>query len=103
MDVTNDESNIESNINNEDATSHHNISQQTQPVERSQNIHQYNDTDNSRPSVFFDIIVDNFNEDNFRDLLNVDSSGNFFSRNISNDNSLLSLLTRSLNHNYNYR
>jgi len=88
IDVTNDETNTETNINNEDATSHHNnshhnnshhnISQQTQPVERSQNIHQYNDTDNNRPSVFFDIIVDNFNEDNFRDFLNVDSSGNFF-------------------------
>jgi len=127
IDVTNDETNTETNtetnINNEDATSHHNNShhnnshhnnspqnnshhnnsQQTQPVERSQNIHQYNDTDNSRHSVFFDIIVDNFNEDNFRDFLNVDSSGNFFSRNIPNDNSLLSLLTRSLNHNYNYR
>ena len=52
-DVTNTESNNESNINSEDATSHHNISQQTPPIERRQNIHQYNDINNSRPSVFF--------------------------------------------------
>jgi hypothetical protein len=92
--------NDESNTTHEDSNPENN-SQETQPVERTQNT-QYNDTHNSRPSVFFDIIVDNFNEDNFRDFLNVDSSGNFFSRNNSNDNTLLSLLTRTLNNN-NYR
>jgi hypothetical protein len=97
IDVRNDES----NTTHED-TNPENNSQETPPVERTQNS-QYNDTNNNRPAVFFDIILDNFNDENFRDfryLLNVDSSGNFFSRNNSNETTLLSLLNRTLNNNY---
>jgi hypothetical protein len=50
-----------------------------------------------RPSLFFDIIVDNFTEANFRNLLDVDISGNFFSRDNASESALLSLLNQTLN------
>lgn len=71
----------ESNTNNEDVIPDNNL-QQTSSSE-------------SRPSLFFDIIVDNFTEANFRNLL--DTSGNFFSTDSTSESALLSLLNQTLN------
>jgi hypothetical protein len=101
---TSTETTINSDVN-EDTISDNNL-QQNQSYENgttinNQHINQNgyqstltNNTNNSiQPSIFFDIIIDNFNEENFRELLNVDHSGN----------SLFSILNRRLNDTYGYR
>ncbi len=79
---TNNESNISNEIN-EDSSPEINVQQRGPSREN----------ENNRSSIFFDIIIDNFTEENLGDFRNLlDASGN--------DSSLLSLLTRSLNNNY---
>jgi len=88
IDITNNTStpNNESNISNE-------INEDSSPEINVQQRAPSRENENNRSSIFFDIIIDNFTEENLSDFRNLlDASGN--------DSSLLSLLTRSLNNNY---
>jgi hypothetical protein len=89
IDITNNTStptNNESNISNE-------INEDNSPETNVQQRAPSRENENNRSSIFFDIIIDNFTEENLGDFRNLlDASGN--------DSSLLSLLTRSLNNNY---